>query len=157
MAFREPVNFALTWRLMRLSLARRVAHWFVSWGQVEAVFRRYMFSAGYPHARERLELFWQNLRRENGAEVFVAYFNGWTDREFAMTEAAYGGLAMPALILWGKKDAFFPLEQAEKLKRAIGHARLEVYPGGSHSIVEENVAKTAADVVTFLRGLEPWS
>jgi pimeloyl-ACP methyl ester carboxylesterase len=156
MAYREPVNFGLSLKMMRWPVFRTLAPALITRALAKAFFDEYMFSPGYAHASERFERFWENLQRENGKRVFVAYVNGWDEAEFAETEHRYASLSLPTLVLWGEEDAFFPPEQALRLSSAVPEARLDILPGGSHSIIEERPEKVAAEILLFLDGLRPW-
>ncbi len=56
----------------------------------------------------------------------------------------------PTLVLWGEKDAWIPVEHAQRFARDIPGARVVVYPGVGHLPQEEAAAPSAADTLAFL-------
>lgn len=56
------------------------------------------------------------------------------------------------LIMWGKEDAWIPLEQAYVFKQKLPDNQLIVYPNTGHVPMEEIPEKTANDALKFLGG-----
>lgn len=61
-------------------------------------------------------------------------------------------LGLPALILWGERDALWPLADAERLRGAIAGSALQVIPGAGHMLPEERPAAVAAALRGFAAG-----
>ena len=57
---------------------------------------------------------------------------------------------VPALVMWGDRDAFAPREAQQKLLSLMPHARLIVYEGAGHGFHWEDVDRVVADLVPFL-------
>jgi pimeloyl-ACP methyl ester carboxylesterase/tetratricopeptide (TPR) repeat protein len=63
-------------------------------------------------------------------------------------------IAVPALLIWGDRDAFFPRAEQDTLLTAIGGSRLIVYAGTGHSPQWEQPERFAADIVAFMKDVE---
>jgi pimeloyl-ACP methyl ester carboxylesterase len=58
-----------------------------------------------------------------------------------------GGVATPALVVWGRDDRIVPLECGERYAKALGQARLEIVEGAGH-LVEMDKPEALASLVT---------
>lgn len=65
--------------------------------------------------------------------------------------AALRPLDRPALVLWGGKDPYVPVEQAEKQREAFPSARVEVFEEAGHWPHIEEAERTRGVVIPFLR------
>jgi pimeloyl-ACP methyl ester carboxylesterase len=63
-----------------------------------------------------------------------------------------GGVATPALIVWGSDDRIVPLECGERYAKALARARLEVIEGAGHFVEMEKPDELARLVVDFVNG-----
>jgi pimeloyl-ACP methyl ester carboxylesterase len=63
-----------------------------------------------------------------------------------------GGLATPALVVWGRDDRIVPLECGEGYAKSLAQARLEVIDGAGHLVEMEKPDELAKLVVDFLDG-----
>lgn len=61
---------------------------------------------------------------------------------------------VPTLILWGEKDAAFPVANQERLQRAIPAAAFKAYPNVGHNLHWEIPAEITKDLRAFLSGDE---
>jgi non-heme chloroperoxidase len=60
-------------------------------------------------------------------------------------------LAIPALLVWGDRDAFIPREVQDELLDTLPDARLTVYEGVGHAVHWERPKRFAAEVAAFSR------
>lgn len=60
---------------------------------------------------------------------------------------------VPALLVWGDRDAILTRSDQEALAAAIRNSRLAVYPGAGHSPHWEEPERFASDLVAFVEGL----
>jgi hypothetical protein len=60
-------------------------------------------------------------------------------------------LDRPALVIWGEKDPFIPVDQAEKQREAFPHARVVVIPGAGHWVHIDSADRVRGLVMPFLR------
>jgi pimeloyl-ACP methyl ester carboxylesterase len=61
-----------------------------------------------------------------------------------------GGVATPALIVWGRDDRIVPLECGERYAKTLPHARLEVVDGAGHFVDMERPDELARLVTRFI-------
>ena len=62
-----------------------------------------------------------------------------------------GEIRAPTLILWGEKDAAFPVACQERLQKALPHAIFKAYPEVGHNLHWEIPNQVAADIEAFFR------
>jgi pimeloyl-ACP methyl ester carboxylesterase len=63
-----------------------------------------------------------------------------------------GGVATPALVVWGRDDRIVPLECGERYVKALPRARLEIVEGAGHFVEMENPRELARLVTPFVGG-----
>jgi pimeloyl-ACP methyl ester carboxylesterase len=61
-----------------------------------------------------------------------------------------GGVATPALVVWGRDDRIVPLECGERYTKALGQARLEIVEGAGHFVEMEQPDALARLVTSFV-------
>jgi pimeloyl-ACP methyl ester carboxylesterase len=61
-----------------------------------------------------------------------------------------GGVAVPALVVWGRDDRIVPLECGERYAKALPRARLEVVDGAGHFVDMEKPDELAGLVTRFM-------
>jgi pimeloyl-ACP methyl ester carboxylesterase len=98
--------------------------------------------------------------------TFKGYFQPWATRAGQMSYYRYlqlfndsyldrlerhlSHLDAPVKIVWGKEDAWIPLEQGYRLQRLLPHAQLEVIPRAGHFIMEDAPDATAKIIQDYL-------
>ena len=61
-----------------------------------------------------------------------------------------GGVATPALVVWGHDDRIVPLECGERYTKSLGQARLEIVEGAGHFVEMEKPEALASLVTRFV-------
>jgi len=61
-----------------------------------------------------------------------------------------GGVATPALVVWGRDDRVVPLECGERFAKALPKARLEIVEGAGHFVEMEKPHELAELVTGFV-------
>jgi pimeloyl-ACP methyl ester carboxylesterase len=61
-----------------------------------------------------------------------------------------GRIAVPALLIWGERDALFPRDDQDRLATAIPNARLRIYPETGHCPNWERPEQVVADLDAFM-------
>jgi pimeloyl-ACP methyl ester carboxylesterase len=61
-----------------------------------------------------------------------------------------GGVAAPALVVWGRQDRIVPLECGEQYAKSLAQARLEVVEGAGHFVEMEKPEALASLVTRFV-------
>lgn len=63
----------------------------------------------------------------------------------------YAQISRPVLILWGREDAWIPLEQGEALHDMIPGSEFHVIPDAGHLVIEEQPDRVAEKIRSFLQ------
>ena len=84
------------------------------------------------------------------ARVWRAAFEGLLETDLS---AEISRVKSPTLILWGDRDAYFPLSGQETIAEAIRGAQLVIYRGAGHALHWEEPARFAADLADFAEKL----
>ena len=61
-----------------------------------------------------------------------------------------GGVATPALVVWGRDDRIVPLECGERYAKSLGQAKLEIVEGAGHFVDMEKPEVLASLVTRFV-------
>ncbi|THB79983.1 MAG: alpha/beta hydrolase [Desulfobacteraceae bacterium] len=86
---------------------------------------------------------------KNGAKVFSRIIRVPAD-QMVMPVEAIRNIDRPTLILWGKKDRFFPSGMAWRLSEDIPGAKLQFIQNAGHFLLEEAREETAGAIKAFL-------
>jgi pimeloyl-ACP methyl ester carboxylesterase len=60
-------------------------------------------------------------------------------------------ISVPTLILWGREDIYFPVENALRFHQDIKGSRIYVYSGVGHLPMEEAPTRSLTDFIKFIR------
>lgn len=90
------------------------------------------------------------LRREGNRDVLVSFGKTAAFPPVSEVKAALASIEVPALIVWGDKDSWIPVEHAYLFHEAMPQSELIIYPGAGHIPMEEIPSETVADVIDFL-------
>jgi len=63
-----------------------------------------------------------------------------------------GDLAVPALVIYGSDDLFFPIEHGRQLAELLPEARLLALDGVEHVFPYPDMARVAGEIVSHLGG-----
>lgn len=72
-------------------------------------------------------------------------------QRFSEMQRRYGTIDKPVLLLWGREDRVARLAVAERLRRELPNARLEVYPRCGHFPMLEAAEASTRALAAFLR------
>jgi 2-hydroxymuconate-semialdehyde hydrolase len=111
---------------------------------------------GHPErmAQEDLELFVRPWRADPPALVRAAQAfdkGGRGAAEHVSSNDRLGDLRMPAFLVWGEDDPWFPASVAERLQELLPEAALALLPGCSHFVLEDAQETVVPMVFEFLR------
>ena len=101
----------------------------------------------HPIAPEQLDTFVAESLRVP-AHAWRDLFLGFAEIDQSERTAA---LEVPALLVWGDRDAFIPREVQDELLEMLPDVRLEVYEGIGHAMHWEQPERFATDVAAFSR------
>jgi pimeloyl-ACP methyl ester carboxylesterase len=99
---------------------------------------------------EIVERYWQLTLRAGNRTAFADLLRSIPQRD---DSARIRELRQPTLILWGSHDRLIPVEAARSFARDIPGSQVIVYDGLGHIPMEEDPARTGADVERFLSSL----
>lgn len=95
---------------------------------------------GRPAVRLDPDLYLGDPRQQHSIKtIFSGSLRGLADR-YAEVEAELATLHIPTAVLWGDRDPFFDVEQAERAASAIPGATLRIEPGAGHFLPAERPA-----------------
>jgi non-heme chloroperoxidase len=63
-------------------------------------------------------------------------------------------ISVPTLLTWGDQDGMSPRDEQDALLASIAGSRLEIYEGTGHALHWEKPERFAADLVSFIAGLD---
>ncbi|MEJ2699527.1 MAG: alpha/beta hydrolase [Desulfuromonadales bacterium] len=84
----------------------------------------------------------------------AAFYRQMAQADSAYTDEVqplYGQISRPVLILWGREDAWIPLERGRALHEMIPGSKFRVIPDAGHLVIEEKPDELLAEIFPFLR------
>ena len=93
-----------------------------------------------------------NLKPASSMRVAVADAMLEARKQLEKEPVGVNTIKAPTLIMWGREDAWIPLDVMERFKKDMPHARVIVYDGAGHVPMEEIPEITAKDADDFLSG-----
>jgi len=117
----------------------------------EAIVRAYVQTAAFrPLEEATLEGILAPWRSDAGQAAFYRQIAQADQRYTDEAQPRYGGITRPVLLLWGREDAWIPLERGEALQRLIPGAELRVIPDAGHPVIEERPGALLREIRHFL-------
>lgn len=101
-------------------------------------------------SEERIAQIGQMMRQAGVGEALIARLEQFTLPD---PEPLLATIDAPTLILWGTADAIVPAAHAPRFESVMPDARLIVYEGAGHVVMEEIPGQSAADVRAFLQDI----
>lgn len=91
-------------------------------------------------ARSRLTLdtCLRHFTTPSGRDALAGHLRALGRCDTTQWSARLGELTMPAAVIWGADDPFYPLALGERLQQALPGATLTVIPGASHFVPEDS-------------------
>jgi pimeloyl-ACP methyl ester carboxylesterase len=88
-------------------------------------------------ARLTLDTCLQAFASPAGRDALALHLAALGRCDSAEFSARLGELRIPAAVIWGRDDPFFPVSLGERLQAAIPEATLDIIPGASHFVPED--------------------
>lgn len=85
--------------------------------------------------------------RKLPAHVWKGVATGWEKADYTKALQLF---SKPALIVWGEKDAYCPIEDQKLLNKTLKYSKLLVYEGIGHAIHWEDPERFAKDLTDFI-------
>lgn len=119
----------------------------------EAIVRAYVQTAACkPMDEALLDMIVRPWTGEQGKAAFYRQIaqadSSYTDE----VQPLYGRISRPVLILWGREDAWIPLERGEQLHGMVPGSIFRAIPGAGHLVIEERPGQLMKRILPFLRG-----
>ncbi|MCP4578151.1 MAG: alpha/beta hydrolase [Deltaproteobacteria bacterium] len=145
--FMRDIPFSV--RLAGLPGAGGIARFFFGRWVIEDTFKQVYFD---PTAvtKEQVDAYYDRMRTENALGAMAAVgrsVSTISNEEYALRIPE---IQVDTLIIWGRDDAWIPLEDGFKFKEALPNATLEVIPFCGHVPQEEKPEETARLIAAFL-------
>jgi pimeloyl-ACP methyl ester carboxylesterase len=99
---------------------------------------------------EQIDAYYDRMRTENALGAMAAIgrsVSTLSDKEYALRIPE---IQVDTLIIWGRDDAWIPLEDGFRFKEVLPNATLEVIPFCGHAPQEEKPEETARLILEFL-------
>ena len=118
----------------------------------EAIVRAYVKTAAFkPIDDATLDMIVAPWTGDDGKAAFYRQIaqadSAYTDE----VQPLYAQISRPVLILWGREDAWIPLEQGEALHDMIPGSEFRVIPDAGHLVIEEQPDRLAEKIRSFLQ------
>lgn len=87
-----------------------------------------------------------------GRDGKAAFYRQIAQADSAFTDEIqplYNTMGIPVLILWGKEDAWIPVEKGEQLHGLIPGSRFGVIPDAGHLVIEEQPGRLLKEIRAF--------
>lgn len=118
---------------------------------------RYQYLGGLPehlhelHAPEPWHLDWERMTRPGNIDAQFALFTDYANHVSRFAEIAryHRTRQPPALVLWGRHDPFFAVDEVLAYLRALERVDAHVYDGG-HMLLETHAAECAELMRAFV-------
>lgn len=102
---------------------------------------------------EQVEAYYDRNRTENGIDAQVALIRSLNAGAFERFALRVPRVTQPTLLLWGREDAWIPLETVGyRFRKELARATLVVIPRCGHIPQEEQPEITAEAIANFLEG-----
>ncbi len=137
-------------RLLRLPLADTVGRYLDPRLLIEKNVRE-VYSDASRITREIVDRYYRLTLREGNRVALID--RARTDDGFESIAKKIPSLRVPTLIMWGKDDAWIPVDHARRFARDIPGSVLKIYDRAGHIPMEEIPEITARDARRFLLGI----
>ncbi len=99
---------------------------------------------------KQIDAYYDRMRTQNAIGALTSVAHSVAEVNLGQYAARIPNISVDTLIIWGRDDAWIPLEDAFKFKKALPKATLEVIPFCGHIPQEENPQETARIILEFL-------
>jgi pimeloyl-ACP methyl ester carboxylesterase len=100
---------------------------------------------------ERLDQLYQQSRHPATKRAVLKLYRATPPDGFEALYSTLRELDRPALVIWGSRDPYLPVEQAELQRRSFPTSQVEVIEGAGHWVFWEEPEEVASLVLPFVR------
>jgi len=116
-----------------------------------AILAAYIAGAAYCQLpSDVMRLYVEPWQTPHGQAAFYRQIAQMDQRYTDEVEARYGEIRCPVTILWGKEDAWIPVERGRALANRIKHARFQEIPNAGHLMQEDTPEAIVAALLDSL-------
>jgi haloalkane dehalogenase len=98
-----------------------------------------------------IDEYWKAFSTAGGRGGMLELYRSFDLDQLAHYEGRLAQLGVPALILWGERDDFLPLDYASRFAGEIPGAELVLLESARHFLFEDEPERCAQEVIEFLR------
>ena len=95
--------------------------------------------------------YWKAFSTADGRRGMLELYRSFDLDELKPYHRKLAELGVPALVLWGQRDEFLPLDYAARFAREIPGSKLVLLEGVRHFLFEDEPQRCANEVIDFLR------
>jgi haloalkane dehalogenase len=106
--------------------------------------------AGDAFDEEDVDAYWRSFEHGRGRQSTLDFYRSMDFEKLEPYEGKLGELGVATLLLWGADDEFAPVAGARRFEREIPGAVLVTVDGAGHFVFDEQPARCADEVVSFL-------
>ena len=136
----------LLWRMARVPALGEAMGWFLSEGIVRQNLREAMVDPNSFDEKD-VKAYYQPLTRPEAWKTNLKIERSW-DPSFV--EENISRIRCPALIVWGEKDPWHPVDMAQEFARRLQRADVKILPGCGHLPHEEQPQEFNRLLLAFL-------
>ena len=136
-------------RLAGLPGASAVARLFLGRWIIQDMLKQVYFAPASITA-EQIDAYYNRLRTENALGALAALGRSVSTISSEEYAVRIPEIQVDTLIIWGRDDAWIPLQDGFKFKEALPNATLEIIPFCGHIPQEEKPEETARLIIDFL-------
>jgi pimeloyl-ACP methyl ester carboxylesterase len=144
----KPTSLPIGFRIARTPLIRDIMLYITPRSIIEKSLHQSVSHQGAVTPAS-IDRYWELLRYPGNRQATIDRFA--TPRDAAVTGPPR--LPIPTLILWGAEDKLIPVSSAAWFKQQIPDAKVVIYPGVGHLMMEEIPDRSAVDLSNWLASL----
>jgi haloalkane dehalogenase len=99
---------------------------------------------------EAIEDYWRAYQTEKSRRAQLTLYRSGDFEKLVPYQGRLAELGVPTLILWGEEDTFAPVAGAYRFQKEIPGSKLALIPDGGHFVFEDDPARCAEEILTFL-------
>jgi len=93
---------------------------------------------------------WKAFADSDRRQATLDFYRSCDFEKLEPYDGKLAALGVPTLILWGEDDAFAPLAGGKRFERELPDARLVVFEGAGHFVVDDEPQRYGKEVADFL-------
>jgi haloalkane dehalogenase len=108
-------------------------------------------AASHAFDEPALDEYWKAFTTAGGRRGMLQLYRSFDLDELKPYQRRLAALGVPALILWGQRDEYLPLDYASRFAKEIPSSKLVLLEGVRHFLFEDEPMRCAQEVIDFLQ------